>query len=199
MIEGICLIDRSCDKGDVPDRDAAVQRIRYGNDGTLSHAERQYIRLRIQQHRAFQRIVPVIIVRHAPQACLDAADDNGLFRISAADQIAVNNGCMIGPLSHHAAGRIEISGAPFFGDAVMIHHRIHIACAHQKAQSWFTEYVDAVFIFPVRLGDDTHTIACVFQHTADDCRTERRMIDIGISDHKRKVHLIPSAPLHILF
>ena len=79
----------------------------------------------------------------------------------------------------------------------MVYHRVHVSGAHEEAKSRSSEDLDAFLILPVRLGDDPDFISVGFQHTADDRRSERRMIHIGVPAHIDEIALIPASFFHI--
>ena len=79
----------------------------------------------------------------------------------------------------------------------MIDHRIHISGGDKKAKTRFTENRNAVLVLPVRLGDDADGIAVRLKHAADNRRTERGMVHVGISDDIDKVKLLDSPFLHL--
>ena len=81
----------------------------------------------------------------------------------------------------------------------MVHHGVHIAAHHQKAQSRLAQRTDGIGILPVRLGNDAHLIPRRLQHAADDGVAEGRMIHIGVTDDIDEVALLPAALLHVLF
>ena len=80
----------------------------------------------------------------------------------------------------------------------MIDHGIHISGRYKETKARFTKSLNAFFMTPVRLWDDSHTVSTTLKETADNGRTERRMIYIGISCDIYKIDLIPSALLHFL-
>lgn len=85
-----------------------------------------------------------------------------------------------------------------FGYCVVVDHGIHIARRYQKSQPRCTKHGDTVFVFPVRLCNNADFIAKRFQQTADNCRSEGRVVYIGIPNNIDKVTLLP-APLFISF
>ena len=133
------------------------------------------------------------------QSGLKASDEDGNILIGPADQIAVDDGGIVRPLAHHTAGGEGIGLALVLGDGVVVHHGIHIAAGHQKAQPRIAQRIDGLGILPIRLGDDADGIAVAFQNAADDGVTERGVIHIGVTDHIHKVAAGPTALFHILF
>ena len=131
------------------------------------------------------------------KARFDAADDDRLAAVGAADEVAVDRYGVIGPLAHHAAGGIGVGFPVGFGDGIVVDHRVHIAAHDEKAQARLAEGIDRSGILPVGLRDDADLIARVLEHARDDRVAKRRMIDIAVADDVDKVALLPSAPLHI--
>ena len=191
--------DRPVDVGHVMDVHAVVERVGDLDDAALAHAVEQQVRLRVEQDRALELVRPVVVVRKAAEACLDAADDDrGLF-IRPADEVAVDGHGVVRPLSHHAAGREGVGLAVLFRDGVVVDHRVHVAAGDEKAEPRLAEGGDGGRVLPVRLGEDADLIARVLQHARNDGVAEGGVIDIRIADHIYKIALRPPARVHILF
>ena len=136
-------------------------------------------------------------MRKPAQACLDAADDDGLAAIGPADEIAVDRHGIVGPLAHDAAGGIGVGLPVGLGDGIVVDHRVHIPAHDQKAQAGFAESVDGGGVLPVRLGEDADLIPCVLQHARDDRMAERGVVDVAVADDIDEIALVPAAPGHI--
>ena len=190
---------RPVDVGHVMDVHPVVERVGDLDDAALAHAVEQKVGLRVEQDRALELVRPVIVVRKAAEACLDAADDDGCLFIGPADEVAVDGHGIVRPLSHHAAGREGVGLTALFRDGVVVDHRVHVSAGDEKAEPRLTEGGDGRRVPPVRLGEDADLIACVLQHARDDGVTEGGVIDIGVADDVYKVALRPAARVHILF
>ena len=129
----------------------------------------------------------------------NAADEDGNILVALTDQIAVDNGCVVRPFAHNAAGCKCIGFSFVFCDGVVVDHGVHIAAGYQESQTGTAENIDGFGVLPVGLGDDTDAVAVAFQNAADDCVTKRRMIHVGITDHVYKVAAFPATIYHILF
>ena len=191
------LIDRAVDIRDILRVHAVVERVRDLDDGALPHAVDQKIGLRIEQDRPFELVRPVIVVRKPAKARLNAADDDGLAAVSAADEVAVDRHGVVGPLAHDAAGGIGVGLPVGLGDGIVVDHRVHIAAHDEKAQTRLAEGVDRSGIFPVGLRNDADLIARVLEHARDDRVAERRMVDVAVADNIDEIALLPAAPLHV--
>ena len=176
-----------------------VERVGNFNDGALAHAVDEKVGLRVEQNGALELIGPVVVMREPPKACLNAADDDGGFFVALADQIAVDRHSVVRALSHEAAGRVCVNLPVMAGDGIVVHHRVHVAAADQKAEPGLAQDGDGIGIFPVRLRDDADLVAVGLQNTRDDRVSKRRMIDIRVADDIDKVALRPAAGFHIGF
>ena len=133
-----------------------------------------------------------------PQAGFDAADEDGHVLVGLADQVAVDDGGIVRPLAHDAPGGEGVGFPAVLGDRIVVHHGVHVAAGHQKAQPGTAIHIDRLGIFPVRLGDNAHAIAVAFQHPADNGVAEGGVIHIGIPNDVDKVTLLPAPVQHIL-
>ena len=184
--------------GDIFHVHAGIQRVRDFHDALFSHAVHQKIRLGVQQNGALHALGPVVIVAQPPQAGLDPADEDGNIPVGLADQVAVDNGGIVGPLAHDPAGSEGVRFASVLGDGVMVHHGIHIAAGNQKSKTGAAVNSNGLGIFPVRLRNDADAVAATFQHTADDCMAKGRVVHIGVADYIYKIAGLPAAIQHIL-
>ena len=192
-------VHRTVDKGDVLGLQAAVQSVRHLHHRPFTHAVHEQIRLAVQQNGAFELVRPVVVVGHAAQAGLNAADENGDILVHPTDEITVHHRGIVGPLPNHSTGCKGIHLAVLFGHAVVVDHGVHVAASDQKAQTGPTQDGDGLGVLPIRLGDESHFISCRFQHTADDGMAKGGMVHIGIPNDVDKVTLFPASPLHIRF
>ena len=94
-----CAIDRAVDICDLIDGQTGVEGIGNLDDGVFAHAVDEQVGTRVEQYRALELILPVVVVRKASQACLDAADDDGRFLVGAANEVAIDRYRPVGPSS----------------------------------------------------------------------------------------------------
>ena len=192
-------INRSRYKGDIPDRDSVIQSLRDLHHGLLTHAIGEKVRLTVQKNGTFKAVRPVIIVRHPPQARLNAADDHRHILITSADQVPVHRRSAVRPSSGLTAGGVGVRWPPFSRHKVMIHHGIHIAAGNEKGQSGTAKNRNAVVILPVRLGKDAHAVPMSLQDPADDRVSKGRVVHISVSCDIDKIRLFDSLLFHLLF
>ena len=133
---------------------------------------------------------------HPSQTGFDATQNDRSFLISLPDQIPVDNAGIIRPLSHNTSGCVSIGLPSLFGYGIMVDHGIHISCGYKKSKTWFAKNRDAVRCLPVRLCNDSHSVATGFQQPCDDGMTKGRMVYISISGNIDKIDLIPSTFFH---
>ena len=106
-----------------------------------------------------------------------------------ANQVTVYHIGPVGAFSHNTARREGVSLPAFFRHGIVIYHRIHISGGDQEGQARLAIDLNALWILPVRLGQDRHAVAVAFQHPPDDRRAERWMIHVGVADDIDKVWL----------
>ena len=99
----------------------------------LSHSIGNQVCLGIQKDGTFQLVGPVVIMCQTAQASFNASDDDGGILIYRADQVAVNNRCVIRSFAHHAARCIGILLSAFLGNRIMVYHGIHVSGRYQKS------------------------------------------------------------------
>ena len=136
-------------------------------------------------------------MREPPEARLNAADDDGHIGIELAQAIAVDDRRALRPVAGAAARRIRILMADFLGRRELVEQRIHIARGNKEPQPRLSQAVEVLGGMPVWLGNDTNLIPMFLEETADDGRTEARVIDIGIPRDEDKVKLLPAAFFHV--
>ena len=141
---------------------------------------------------------PVVVMSHAPQTRLDAADDDGNLPEMFPNHIAVHDGGIVRPFSHDAAGGEGVGFPPSLGHRIVIYHGIHIAGRDEKSQPRFPQGKNRVLILHIRLGNHTHRVASGLQHAPDDRMSEGGMVHIGIPADVHEIQLTDSLTLHIL-
>ena len=122
LIEALCAVNRPVDEGDIFDIQPARKGVGHLNDAALPHAVHQQIGLAVEQNRPFERIGPIIVMRQPSQAGLDPADQHRLAGKAPADQVAVNNGRIVGAPAHHAARGKGVGRPAPLGDGIMVYH-----------------------------------------------------------------------------
>ena len=85
------------------------------------------------------------------------------------------------------------------GNGVVVHHGIHVASGHQKAQPGTTEAGHILRSIKTGLGQYRHTVALAFQQAGDDGRAKAGVIHIGIAGDIDKVRGLPAAGRHFFF
>src|SRR5690606_29251107 len=93
------------------ERLAGREPMRDLDDLPFAVAEHEQIRLRVEQDRATHFLLPVVEVRDAPQARLDAADDERHAGKGLAQTLTVDDHRAIGPSASDAARRVRVVAA----------------------------------------------------------------------------------------
>ncbi len=167
------------------------------DDGALGVAVHQKIGLGIRQHGAAHLVRPVVVMRDAAQAGLDAADDDRHVLVGLAAALGVGGHRAVGALAVLVVGGVGVVVAQAAVRGVVVHHRVHVARAHAEEQVGPAELAEGLRRGPVRLGDDADAEALRLQHAADHRHAEARVIDIGVAHHDDDVATVPAKPVHL--
>ena len=197
LVERVGAVDGAVDIGDLIDGQACVERIGDLDDRVLAHAVDEDVGARVEQYRALELVLPVVVVGQAAQACLDAADDDGGILERLADEVAVDRDGAIGSAPLFATGSIGVGVAAVLGHRIVVDHGVHVAGADQKAQAWLAEHGDAGGVGPVGLTDNAHFVAVRVEHAADDGHAKAGMVHVGVAADVDKVALVPTACIHV--
>lgn len=163
----------------------------------LAHAVDEDVGARVEQHRALELILPVVVVGQAAQACLDAADDDGGVLKRLADEVAVDRDGSVGTAPLLATGGIGVGVAAVLGHRIVVDHGVHVTGTDEKAQARLAEHGDAGGVGPVGLADDANFVAVRVEYAADDSHAKAGMVHVGITADVDKVALVPAARVHI--
>ena len=193
------FVYRAADKGDVPHRDTAAERLGDFHNRPLAHAVGDQVCAGVEQNGALHVVRPVVVVREAAQTGLDAAEDDRCFLVGAADQVGVDDRGVIRPQPHFPARRVGVHTAALFGNRVVVDHRIHIAGGDEEAELRLAERGDARGVAPVRLGDDADRKAVGLEHAGDDRGAEGGVVDVGVAADVDEIELFDAAGGHICF
>ena len=165
--------------------------------GTLAHAVDQNIRLRIEQDRPPDLILPVVVVRDAAEARLKAAELNPDSGKRLPDQLRIDDQRMRRPPAGFAVLAEAVVLAEAAADGIDVDHRIHIAGGHADADARAAHDLQRFGVPPVGLGQHGHPIALGLQHPADDRNAERRVIDITVPRDQENIELLVTRLLHL--
>ena len=179
---------------------SALDGLRDFHHGEFAHTIHTDVSLGINQNAGFQAVRPVVVVRHAPQRGLDAADDDGHIGIELFQNVAIDHRGVIGTEACLAARSVSVVAAQAFVGRVVVHHRVHAARRHAKIDSRLAEFLEvAQVVPPVGLRNERHTETIVFQYSSNNRRPESRMIHIRIPSDEHDVHFVPTAQVGFFF
>ena len=197
LVERTRAVDGAVDIGDLIDGQSRVERVGDLDNRVLAHAVDEDVGARVEQYRALELVLPVVVVSQAAQACLDAADDDGSVLERLTDEVAVDRDGTIGAVPLLATGGIGVGMATVLGHRIVVDHGVHVAGADQKAQARLTEHRDAGGVGPVGLADDAHFVAVRVEDAADDGHTKAGVVHVGVAADVDKVALVPAARIHV--
>ena len=117
--------------------------------------------------------------------------------VALADEVTVDDRCVIRALSADTAGGEGVGFSMVMGDGIVVDHGVHIAAGNEKAKPRLPQGSDGVRVSPIRLGENADLIACVLQYPADDGVAKGRVIDVGVADDIDEIALAPTSGGHI--
>lgn len=197
LVERARAVDGAVDIGDLIDGQPRIERVGDLDNRVLAHAVDEDVSARVEQYRALELVLPVVVVGQAAQACLDAADDDGSVLKRLADEVAVDRDGTIGTAPLFATRGIGVGVAAVLGHRIVVDHGVHVAGADEKAQARLAKHGDAGGVGPVGLADDAHLVAVRVEDAADDGHTKAGMVHVGVAADVDKVALVPAARIHI--
>ena len=197
LVERTRAVNGAVDIGDLIDGQPCVECVGDLDNRVLAHAVDEDVGARVEQHRALELVLPVVVVGQATQACLDATDNDGGVLKRLADEVAVDRDGSVGAVPLLATGGIGVGMATVLGHRIVVDHGVHVAGADQKAQARLTEHRDAGGVGPVGLADDAHFVAVRVEDAADDGHTKAGVVHVGVAADVDKVALVPAARIHV--
>ena len=197
LVERARAVDGTVDIGNLIDGQSRVERVGDLDDRVLAHAVDEDVGARVEQHRALELILPVVVVGQATQACLDATDDDGGVLERLTDKVAVDCDGAIGTVPLLATGGIGVGVAAVLGHRIVVDHGVHVAGADEEAQARLAEHADAGGVGPVGLADDANFVAVRVEDAADDSHAKAGMVHVGVTADVDKVALVPAARIHV--
>ena len=192
MVQRARAVHRAVDEGEVGDGKTRGQGIGDLHDGALPHAVGHKVGPGIHEDGSLQRVRPVVVVGQAPQAGLDAPQDDGRLLEGAADEVGIDHGRVVRAPARFAARAVGVFVAVLLVHRVVVHHGIHVAGGHEEAQARLAEDGHAFRVVPIGLGDDAHLVAVGFQHPGDDGRPEGGVVHVSVAGHVDEVELAPA-------
>ncbi len=197
LVERTRAVDGAVDIGDLVDGQSRVERVGDLDNRVLAHAVDEDVGARVEQYRALELVLPVVVVGQTAQARLDAADDDGSVLERLADEVAIDRDGSVGTVPLFAAGGVGVGVAAVLGHRIVVDHGVHVAGTDEKAQARLAEHRDAGGIGPVGLADDTHLVAVRVKDAADDSHAKAGMVHVGVTADVDKVALVPAARIHV--
>ena len=182
----------------------AVERSVFGEaaehfrSGALPHAVDEDVRLRIDQHRGAELILPVVVVDDPSHACLQSTEHDRNAGKRLPDQLGVDGERVRRPLAGLAVFRKTVITAEAAADGVDVDHGIHVAAGDAAADAGTPHHLERFRIAPVRLGDESDPVTAVDQQPTDDRHAERRVIDVAVAGDQQNIEFFEPGGEHLL-
>ncbi len=180
--------------GDRVHRFTFRQPVRDLDDGAFGVAVQQQVGLAVDQHRAAHLVLPVVVVRDAAQARLDAAEHDRHLVPRFLAALRIHQRAAVGPRAALPARRVGVVAAHLAVRRVAVDHRIHVAGGDAEEQVRFAQGLERLGRLPVGLRDDADAKALRLERAADDRHAEARVVDVGVARDDDHVARIPAEP-----
>ena len=102
--------------------------------GLLAHTIEDDVGAAVEKDAGAQAVLPVVVVREAPQGRLDAAKHYGDVGEQALDSLGINDGWVFRTQVVATVGRVGILGAQAACSGVFVDHRIHATGCYTEPQ-----------------------------------------------------------------
>ncbi len=201
--DGPALGHRRLDQGDAADVVETRRVLALGDavgdvdEGAFGIAVEQDVGLGVDQDRAADLVGPVVVVRDAAQARLDAAEHDRHVLVGLAHPLRIDDDGAVRALAALAVGRVGVVVAQPLVGGVAVDHRVHVAAGDAEEHRRLAERAEGFGARPVGLGDDADAEALTLQHAADHRHAEARMVDIGVARHQDHVAGVPAERVHL--
>ena len=119
-------------------------------DGCFTHAIHQQRCTGIHQNGMAHLVIPVIVMRKAPERRFHSTNQDGHIPIGLTNAVAVYNIRPVRPHACFAAGGVGIVMAALFRHGIMINHAVDDTGGDQKPKLWTAEPFESAVILPRR-------------------------------------------------
>ena len=187
----------AADVGDGADGLALGEAVRDLDDLALAVAEHEQIRLAVEEDGAPDRVGPVVEVRDAAQAGLDAADDERNALEGLPHALRVDDHRVIGAPAGLAIRRVGVVRPDAAIRRVAVHHGVHVARRHAEEERGRAQRLEGLGGGPVRLGDDADAKALGFEQASDHGHAEARVVHVGVAGDQDDVAGVPPQRVHL--
>ena len=184
----------------VGDLTAVGQFVGYLDYRLLPHAIDDEVGTGIAEDTRAETILPVVVMSHASQRGLYAAEDDRDVRIQMFQNLRIDDGGIFRTQVVAAVRRVGVFRAQALGGGVFVDHRVHTTGRNAEEQPRLPQLLEVAEVaVPVGLWDNGDAVAGSLEGAADDGSTERGVVNIGIAGKQDDVHLIPSPQFQFLF
>ena len=164
----------------------------------VAHTVDKQVGTRSCQHRALQRIGPIVVVRKAAQRRLNATHNHRGMRKEVFENLGIGIDRSVGAEASLATRRIGVVGAEAYVGRIVVDHRVHSARSNGKEEAWLAEFLEVTqVIAPIWLRHDGNTVALRLEDAAYDRRTKGGVVDVGIARKDDDIELVPATSLDL--
>ena len=173
-----------------------VQPLGAFQGGAFAHAPDKQVGLGVHKNGLAKRVRPEVVMAHAPQAALDAAQNQRQTGKGPAGQVGVYQTGPVGARARLAARGVGVVMALFAKGRVVGQQGIQRASADASEQAWPAHDQKIIGVFPARLGHNARAVAVVDQPARQQNAAEGGMVHIGVAGDEEHVQTVPAKRVH---
>ncbi|EXJ16757.1 hypothetical protein D779_3434 [Imhoffiella purpurea] len=182
---------------DLGDGLATRQAVRQLDHGALGIAEQQDVGLGVEQDRAAHLLGPVVEMRDAPQAGLDASQDDACVPVRLARPLRIDGHRAVRPATGLRIRGIGVVRTQTPIGGIAVDHGVHVAGGHAEEEIGPAEPPEILGRGPVRLRENADPKPLGLQQTADDGHAEGGMVHVGVAGDHDDVAAVPPEEIHL--
>ena len=167
--------------------------------GLFPHAVAEVVRTAVHQYGRHQPVVPIVVVREAPQGRFHPAYDHRDLRPELLEDAGVDGHRAVRALACLALGGVGVVVAQALGGGVVVDHGIHRPGVHREIEPGSPQLAEiAQVVPPVRLRHDGHPVAPVLEPSGYAGGAETGVVHVCVTCEKDDVNIVPAELLDLL-
>ena len=178
--------------------DCLVEPLNELQRGLFSHSICDEVGIAILKDAGAETLLPIVVVHHSAQACLDASEHDGHIGKELPEDVGIDDGGVLWTQVVPPVGTVCILAPEAAGSGVFVHHAVHASGRDAEEETGTSQLLEVAKIpVPVGLGHDSYAQALCLEQTPYDSGSEGRMVHIGICAEENHISLFPPTQVHL--
>ena len=135
----------------------------------LAHAVGDEVGIAVAEDAGAEAFLPVVVVHHAPQTCLYAAEHDGDVGEELPKYVRIDDGRVLGTQVVSSVGAVGVFASESACSRVLVDHRVHAAWRDAEEETRTAQLAEVAQVaMPVGLRHNAHPQALRLQQAAYD-------------------------------